>query len=266
LQYAIDIIIVAIVVLVGINGYRRGFLVSATSMGGKIAAILIAILCRKPFSQFLDSIFNLRDKFTPYVTSIVDRTISNELPVDITALESMPVLGSIPFTEIKDDYVNQYSFNIVTWILEIISVLALLLIIYLTIAIMIKFFIKPLSKKRGLSLLDKGAGLVVSCLCIIFLLSIFCRLSQPLLSVSPKFEESAGASIIYPQLINTSDLYISPLKQLTGNLFEDPRETPLKFAPSIEIENYLPPGIRLSPNGEQIPDLNSPTFENRLEI
>ena len=194
----IDAVILIIIVLVGINGLRRGFFLSLTSMGAKIVSVLVAVLFHVPFLKFLDSLFDLRQRVSPVVGAFVSESI-----IETT---------------------------ITSYILKVISFLLLMLILYLTATVIINFLMKPLLTMEPIAALDKVAGLILSCVCIIFFISLICGLTEPVWMFAPRFDTYARNSLSYPLLMQA----YQPSIQLIHTFFDDVLINPFNALPSID--------------------------------
>jgi uncharacterized membrane protein required for colicin V production len=201
-KYFFDAVIVLIIVLVGVNGFNRGLIISVTSMGVKVIAIFAAVLFHVPLLQFLDSLLSLRQRVSPAVNTLV----------------SEPLIQN----------------TTTTYVLKVISFLAIVFAIYVAASILINVIMKPLLNIKPVAVLDKGAGLLVSCGCIIIFIALICGLTEPFWGFKPIFEATAKSSQSYPLLIEIYGPCIKVINAFFGNIFINPFEA-FPTVNSIEI-------------------------------
>ncbi|MCL1918497.1 MAG: CvpA family protein [Peptococcaceae bacterium] len=251
LRYAIDAVFVLIIILIGIHGFRRGFLGSTISMGGKIGAVLVAVCFRVPFSQLLDSLFHLRQKITPVVFASVNTLVTDGLEQKTAAFPLPPSPAASSYgsyvATLQDTFVNHFSDTCVSYLLEIIAVFILLFMVYFFVSLLIKIFIRPSPKKifdkhsgspwnKGAAL-SKGTSLLLSCVCMILFISLFCGVIHPLLQVAPQLESELNHSFFYPLLTKTSQPYIEAIISNPSNHMTN------FFPPDLLPVDLLPPEL-----------------------
>lgn len=171
-------------------------------MGAKIIAILAAVFLHAPFLMLLDSLFDLRQRVSPAVSNLV----------------AEPLIQN----------------TITSYVLKVISFLAIVFIIYLVATILINIVLRPLLKIKLLRFLDRGAGLFISSVCIILFIALFCGLTEPFWDFNAGFNTAAKSSHAYPILMKIYQPSIKLINVFFGNIFLNPFDT-VPTINSVEI-------------------------------
>lgn len=184
----IDIIVVCVLVLFGVVGMIKGFLNTLVSLFGNLVSLGVAILCAKPVSKFLDSIFHIVDGIGGKIAGSIAGTIKpfadNISAVsDGSALTGAELKEYIPnsslgnralklfiedskeFANVGDavasdaEVVNYIGAQIARIAAIVIAAIVMFIIIRIAVLLIAKLF-DALTKNKAISGIDRAVGLL----------------------------------------------------------------------------------------------------------
>ncbi|MBS4534402.1 CvpA family protein [Clostridium sp. D2Q-14] len=183
-----DIIIIIIILLTGLNGFHRGFILSAFSLLGTILALVIA----NKFYPIIASLFinhtnfydSLYDKIYPNIVNITEGegVFSFDTLVKIIRIPQILINNSIG----KVDYnsVEVITRSITTMIINIISIIILFIIANIILSILVRmlniFFKLPI-----LNSFNKIGGLIFGLIRGVLVIFIIYAILTPVISLNP---------------------------------------------------------------------------------
>lgn len=185
----IDIVVLCVLIVFGIVGMIRGFLDTLISLFGNLFSLGIAILCSKPVSKFLDSIFHIVDgiggkiasslsgtvkPFVDNIEAVNDGVLTGAELKDYMKGDSLANRALKLFVEDSKEFVrtegtdaaamdtqvvNYVGAQIAKIVAIVIAVIVMFVIIRIAILLLAKLF-DALSKNKVVSGIDRAVGLL----------------------------------------------------------------------------------------------------------
>lgn len=182
----VDIVLIAVLLLFAIIGTVRGFFKALFSIIGTAGSVAIAIVCAKPVSAFLNSLFDMVGFFSKTVAGAITGVLPVfETTTATTDLATIPSYLKIFMNSATTEYANtealcaEISTTIGGFISIAISVIIIFILVRLALALLSKLFSfatkaglgRGLDKILGFAFgLAKGALLISVLFGIVFLL------------------------------------------------------------------------------------------------
>ncbi len=201
-----DIIIIVLVVLSGVAGFRKGLITGMSRFIGRIAAIAIAFVFHKQFFNLADAIFSVRESVEPIIGNFITQL-----------LESSISSGTYSNTEtLLQTGADQLTIVLTNYILSIGSVLILFILASLIIDLIIALVISPLAK--NLSFINKGGGFAFGILSSFIVLCLIVGLITPFLTTAGPSVLELNDSILYPWMVQGYELELSVMQGFADGL------------------------------------------------
>lgn len=142
----LDYIIIAIIILSLLAGFKSGFIKAVTSIIGTVLAIFLAFTCHDEFLTFLNYSFNLQESLSEFILS---KLLLNVVPVDVLFLaDFLPIETRL--AEWAEKFANYIMVILSFFIIFLISKLILRLLIYFLEAIFSFSFLSWLNRLLGM--------------------------------------------------------------------------------------------------------------------
>ena len=228
---AIDIGIIVIVSFFALVGFAKGFLSSLVSLFGGALTLVLAILVCKPVAAFIDKVSQLsvhmsawiRDGLNDLTGGVLDVTFNSETVIS-TLLNDLPVILKSIAQDILDKAIASAAItegvNILSYMTEILTGIAMILVGVIVAFILIKIAVVILSKifdvvtrNRSISGLDKLLGLVFGLTKGAIIIAVACvgvyiaKMTPFAAGVTAEIAKNPIASYVY----DTADNYITDL-------------------------------------------------------
>jgi len=207
-----DFVILAVLAIGAIAGFRKGLITGIARFLGKIAAVVVAVLFHDEFLSLADSALNLKVKITPTVNGFLSKAIAGRTGQSEPAFSEAllePVLSNT--TAIVTDY-----------LLKISSLIILFLIAGFLINLIISLFIKPLAK--SLSLINRGGGFLFGFLSSMIGICLIVGLITPFLTATSWGVSNLANSITYPFVSQGYDLILGLISSFADGTLTNPFE------------------------------------------
>ena len=162
----VDIVVIALLLIMGIVGCFRGFLKTLIGFFGTLATLVIAILLAKYVSGLLESWFGLNSALTGWVKPTVADECSDGVISGVMLIFAQILMGKSEFninnpdTVKSEEFINAFSSSIGNIIGTVITVIILFVLIKILLLILNKVFDK-ISKSNFFGGLDKLLGFVL---------------------------------------------------------------------------------------------------------
>ena len=204
--WILDGILIAIVVFSARRGWKNGFVTSLFEMGRFIVAFAVAMLFRKPLSEFLlqsAPFVNMRESMTVSLTQKLSALGENLTPDEMTAAfaEKNPTLmkalelfgidldaARTKLADLIGGGVKDLSQGMAQYIVEpamrviaVVAAFVALFLVTLLLTFLLQMALNELFKLPLLRGVNKAGGLVIGLLCAFLYVSLYCLLVKVLL-------------------------------------------------------------------------------------
>ncbi|NLM22072.1 MAG: CvpA family protein [Peptococcaceae bacterium] len=200
-----DIIMLTLLVLGGIIGFRKGLITGFTRFVGKILAIGFAFAFHNQFAIILEDLFGLRKIIESTLGGILMGVIDDRIASDLYG---------------NSDNLFQPAVGLLTaiskYIILTFSIVVLFLIASCFINLIINLIISPAARKLGL--INRGGGFAFGVLSAFIVLCLFIGLFTPFLTLSGNKLLSTGNSLLYPLMLQGYDLELSVFSSFSEDI------------------------------------------------
>ncbi|MCM1565986.1 MAG: CvpA family protein [Dehalobacter sp. 4CP] len=206
-----DYVMLALLVLGGLIGFRKGLITGLSRFIGKIAAIGIAVFFYKPFLNLLEPVLGLEAKLEPKIGNF------------LTKIAESKASGTDPYgaaDSIRQSMIGQATPVLTDYVLKIGAVLLLFILAACIINLIIALVITPIAK--NLSFINRGGGLLFGLLSTFVVISLVLGLFSPLLSTGDSGLLKTGSSLLYPWFMQGYDLILSGISVFAGDILNNP--------------------------------------------
>ena len=200
-----DIIILTLLVLGGIIGFRKGLITGISRFVGKILAIGFAFAFHDEFTIILEELFGLSKIIEATLNGILVKVIDGNMTSDLYGDSDnllQPAVGLL--TSISE------------YILLIFSIAVLFIIASFLINLVISLIISPVARKLGL--INRGGGFAFGVLSSFIVLCLFIGLFTPFLNLPGNKVLSIGNSLLYPLMLQGYDLELSVFSSFSDDI------------------------------------------------
>jgi len=208
-----DIIILVLLILGGIVGFKKGLITGIFKFIGKIAAIVVAFVFYRPFLTLLESTIGLRALVEPRIEKFV-----------LKILEGKAATGQYGTSQsLLQPVVNQATTVMTDYFLNIAAILILFILATIIINLLIAVIIKPLAK--NLSIVNRGGGLAFGVLGTAVVLCLLVGFLNPFLSAAAPGSLRINESILFPWMTQGYDLVITVFSGFSSDNFINPLDS-----------------------------------------
>lgn len=209
-----DIIVLILLALGGITGFRKGLLTGMARLLGEIAAIAAAVVFHMRFLDMIEPVFNLRGIIEPKINSLVVKVLESKAVIPDMVPGDM---GGLVIPVIEEATVA-----LTDYILKIIALIILFLLASFLINLLISLLVTPLAKSLGI--VNRGGGLAFGFLTIFIVLSLIVGMASPVLTAASAAGIKTNDSLFYPILMNGYEVILSVISVFAGDFLANPLE------------------------------------------
>lgn len=208
-----DVIVLILVLLGGVAGLQKGLITGLARLGGKIAAIVIAVVFHQKFIDTIEPFLGLKKLIEPQISAFLAKIIEDKLPAGI------PSGGAEAFVQ---PALSQATLALTGYILNIGSLIVLFILVSLLVNLLTSVIFSPLAK--GLSFADRGGGFVFGVVGTLLGLCLIVGLIAPFLASGYIGFLKVNHSVFYPWLIQGYDIISAGMKAYAGDILKNPLE------------------------------------------